>query len=1169
MSGLGGEKDRWGEMSIQLQDKYDNVTGDILLSAGVVAYLGAFISQYRETAVSEWAALLQQRGITCSSNFSLRDTLGDPVQIRSWVINKLPNDAFSIENSIMLFTSKSRWPLMIDPQGQANRWVKKMEEENQLKIVKQNQPTFVRTIENAIQFGAPVLLENVPEFIDPILDSVLLKQIIRVGSMCTIRLGDNTVEYDPKFRLYITTKLANPHYPPELCVKVNLLNFMATEEGLQDQMLGVLVTKEKPELEAQREQLVLEDAENKKQLKEIEDKILYLLKHAEGNILDDSVLIDALGDSKKMGRKIEEKVKIAEQTQARIANVREGYNPVAFQSSQLFFCISDLSNVDPMYQYSLEWFISLFELAVDNAPQSTVLDERLESLKSTFLDSLYRNVCRSLFEKDKLLFSFLLTLKVLLGRKDLNPLEIRFFLQGNTTMDLPEPNPAPEWLSEKSWGDILALGNLHTFSSFVSHFKTNLSDWKSVSDAPENPSAVLDQILDEDEFDDFQKLCILRCLRLEAVGREIQSFVKKKMGGQYITPPPFDLASCYADSKCDTPLIFVLTPGADPMTQLYALADSLGFTQKLTSLSLGQGQGPKAERALEEASTRGTWVCLQNCHLSISWLPTLEKICEELSPENLHPEFRLWLTSEPSPYFPAYILQNGVKMTNEPPKGMRANLIGSFQTIDDEWFDGCVRKSEFKTMLYSLCFFHASVIERRKFGALGWNIQYVFSTPDLRITMDQLRIFLDSLKPEDPIPYPALSYLAGECNYGGRVTDDKDRRCIMNILSDFYTGDIHNEDYTFSPSGTYILPDNSGTLVDFKEFISDLPINEGPEVFGLSDNANITCELQETNTLLITALSLQPRATGGEGKSWDEQLSELSRDIEDKLPPQFDLERALLDFPVLYEESMNTVLTQELLRFNRLTERVKATLKDVQKAIKGEVVMSSELEDMGNSIVMGQVPELWSAVGYPSLKPLGSWTQDLLERLVFLGDWMNAGTSPCVYWISGFFFTQAFITGTLQNYARKHNIPIDEVAFDFKVMTEKEMKKADDTKPEDGAYIRGLFMEGAKWDGTRRAIGESDPRVLFVSMPYIHLTPNHKDLVPVVKGVAEHFTGDPLGTAHVYMCPVYKTSLRQGALSTTGHSTNFVMFIRIPMSKEHDQKHWIKRGVAMLTQLDS
>lgn len=119
-------------------DVFPFCPGDITLSSGVIAYMGAFTSSFREQAVSQWARLLGAKNIPCSENFRLETTLGDAVKIRGWVIDKLPNDSFSIDNAIMLFES-NRWPLMIDPQGQANKWVKKREVDNQLKVVKQNQ----------------------------------------------------------------------------------------------------------------------------------------------------------------------------------------------------------------------------------------------------------------------------------------------------------------------------------------------------------------------------------------------------------------------------------------------------------------------------------------------------------------------------------------------------------------------------------------------------------------------------------------------------------------------------------------------------------------------------------------------------------------------------------------------------------------------------------------------------------------------------------------------------------------------------------------------------------------------------------------------------------------------------------------------------------------------
>ena len=227
--------------------------------------------------------------------------------------------------------------------------------------------------------------------------------------------------------------------------------------------------------------------------------------------------------------------------------------------------------------------------------------------------------------------------------------------------------------------------------------------------------------------------------------------------------------------------------------------------------------------------------------------------------------------------------------------------------MEEEWFESCSKPAIFKKLLFGLSFLHATVIERRKFGPLGWNVKYVFSGPDLAISMDQLLIFLEELEEGAEVPYAALAYLAGECNYGGRCTDDKDRRCLVNIISEFYAPHILNDDHKFSPSGIYYAPPE-GNLQSYRDYISTLPFSEGPEVFGLHDNANISCAVAETNELLDTMQSLQPQTGGGAGKSWDEILAELSVDIEHKIPGKYDIEVALLDFPVLYEECMNTVL---------------------------------------------------------------------------------------------------------------------------------------------------------------------------------------------------------------------------------------------------------------------
>ncbi|VTJ64641.1 Hypothetical predicted protein, partial [Marmota monax] len=251
-------------------------------------------------------------------------------------------------------------PLMIDPQGQANKWIKNSEKENQLSVIKLSDSDYIRTLENCIQFGTPLLLENVGEELDPSLEPLLLRQTFKQGGLDCIRLGEVIIEYSFDFKFYITTKLRNPHYMPELATKVSLLNFMITPEGLEDQLLGIVVAKERPELEEERNALILQSAANKKQLNDIETKILETLSSSEGNILEDESAIKVLDSAKMMSNEITKKQQIAEKTELKIAESREGYRPIAKHSSVLFFSIADLANIDPMYQYSLIWFVNLY-----------------------------------------------------------------------------------------------------------------------------------------------------------------------------------------------------------------------------------------------------------------------------------------------------------------------------------------------------------------------------------------------------------------------------------------------------------------------------------------------------------------------------------------------------------------------------------------------------------------------------------------------------------------------------------------------------------------------------------------------------------------------------------------------------------------------------------------
>lgn len=1147
IGGLGGEKERWTQAANTLQNTYDNLMGDVLISAGVIAYLGPFTSAFRDSSTEDWIKLCKAKSIPCSENFSLSKTLGEPIKIQAWNIAGLPKDSFSIDNGVIVANSR-RWPLMIDPQSQANRWVKNSEKDNKLSVIKLTDGDYMRTLENCITFGNPLLLENVGEELDPSLEPLLLKQTFKQTGVEMIRLGDNVIEYSSDFRFYITTKLRNPHYLPELSTKVSLLNFMITPEGLEDQLLGIVVAKERPELEEERQQLIITSAANKKQLKEIEDKILHTLSASEGNILEDESAIQVLDSSKILSDEISKKQKVAEETEKKIDTTRMGYRPIARHSAILFFSLTDLPNIDPMYQYSLTWFVNLFIMSIHDSNRSKILERRLRYLSDHFSFQLYDNVARSLLAKHKLVFSFLLCANLLLARGDLDQQEFMFFLTGGIGLENKRKNPAPSWFMDKSWDELCRLSDLKAYKKFREHFEKNSAKWKEYYDAKEPHKMDLPDSW-QSQLNDFQRMIVMRIFRPDKIVLAINDFVMEKLGKKFVEPPPFDLAKSYNDSNPCTPLIFILSPGADPTMSLLKFADDKGFGgNKFNSISLGQGQGPIAARMISQAKEEGSWVMLQNCHLAVSWMTAMEKICEDFAPENTHQDFRLWLTSYPSDKFPVTVLQNGVKMTNEPPTGLRQNLLQSYlnDPISDEvFFAGCPGKeANFEKLLFSLCFFHALTQERRKFGPLGWNIAYGFNESDLRISIRQLQMFINEY---DEVPFDAISYMTGECNYGGRVTDDWDRRCLRTMLDDFYNPMVIAEPkYKFSPSGVYYVPPK-GTYESYIEFIKALPITQHPEVFGMHENVDISRELQDVKLLFDSVLLTQGGSGGGGGGKTDDTLSGIATDVLSKLPKDFDIERATKKYPVVYNESMNTVLVQEMERFNRLLGIIRSSLQNLQKAIKGLVVMSADLESLAHNLLIGKQPGMWAKRSYPSLKPLGSYVTDFLDRLKFLQDWYDSGKPP-QFWISGFFFTQAFLTGVMQNYARRYTIPIDKLGFDFEILRHDKVEGS----PEDGAYVYGLFLDGARWDREKGMLEEQLPKVLNDPVPMIWLRP---DLMEKIDSSDAR-----------YKCPVYKTSERKGVLSTTGHSTNFVLPILLPTSRP--VQHWIKRGCALLCQLD-
>ena len=279
-------------------------------------------------------------------------------------------------------------------------------------------------MENAIRNGSSILVEDVGEVLDPTLDPVLQKNLIEQGAgRYSLRIGDQDIDYDTNFRMFLTTKLPNPHYLPEISIKTTLINFTVTTQGLEEQLLGDVVKKEQPKIEKKKTELMIATVKDQKSLKQAEDTILSSLSDTKGNILDNPEIIETLKNSKKLSLEISERMLRAEENKKEVEEAFQQYQTVAVRGTILYFVIADLALIDPMYQYSLAYFARLFNTVIDNSPKADNVQERIGILLTSITDFVFMNVCRGLFNAHKLIFSFLITSQMLRKQGDINDSE--------------------------------------------------------------------------------------------------------------------------------------------------------------------------------------------------------------------------------------------------------------------------------------------------------------------------------------------------------------------------------------------------------------------------------------------------------------------------------------------------------------------------------------------------------------------------------------------------------------------------------------------------------------------------------------------------------------------------------------------------------------------------
>ncbi|XP_057572498.1 dynein axonemal heavy chain 9 [Hippopotamus amphibius kiboko] len=1135
VGGLASENVRWAEAVQNFKQQERKLCGDILLTAAFISYLGFFTKKYRQSLMDgTWRPYLSQLQVPIPVTPTLDPLrmLTDDADEATWQNEGLPADRMSMENATILLSCE-RWPLMVDPQLQGIKWIKNKYGED-LRVTQVGRKGYLQTIEHALEAGEVVLIENLEESIDPVLGPLLGREVIKKGRF--IKIGDKECEYSPQFRLILHTKLANPHYQPELQAQTTLINFTVTRDGLEDQLLAAVVSMERPDLEQLKSDLTKQQNGFKITLKTLEDNLLSRLSLASGNFLGETALVENLEITKQTAAEIEKKVQEAKVTEVKINKAREHYRPAAARASLLYFIMNDLGRIHPMYQFSLKAFSIVFRKAVGKAAPGESLKERVANLIDSITFSVYQYTTRGLFECDKLTYLAQLTFQILLVKQEVSAAELDLLLRSPVQTGVTSP---VEFISHQAWGGIKALSSMEEFYNLDRDIEGSTKSWKKFveSECPEKEK--LPQEWKNKTA--LQRLCVMRAVRPDRMTYALRDFIEEKLGSKYVVGRALDFAVSFEESGPATPMFFILSPGVDPLKDVESQGKKLGYTfnnRNFHNVSLGQGQEVVAEAALDLAAKKGHWVILQNIHLVAKWLGTLEKKLEEHS-ESSHPEFRVFISAEPAPspeghIIPQGILENSIKITNEPPTGMHANLHKALDNFTQDTLEMCSREMEFKSILFALCYFHAVVAERRKFGPQGWNRSYPFNTGDLTISVNVLYNFLEA---NAKVPYDDLRYLFGEIMYGGHITDDWDRRLCRTYLEEFIKPEMLEGELSLAPG--FPLPGNMDYSAYHQYIDAELP-PESPYLYGLHPNAEIGFLTQTSEKLFRTVLEMQPRDSqpgDGAGAAREEKVKAVLEEILERVMDEFNI--AELTARAEERTPYVVVALQECERMNILTREVRRSLRELSLGLKGELTVTSDMENLQNALYLNTVPEPWARLAYPSTAGLAAWFLDLLNRIKELEAWTGDFVMPSTVWLTGFFNPQSFLTAIMQSTARKNEWPLDQMALQCDVT--KRDREAFRSPPREGAYIYGLFMEGARWDAQAGIITEGKLKELTAPMP-----------VMFIKAIP----ADKQDCRSVYPCPVYKTCQRGPTYVWTFHLK----------TKEKPSK-WVLAGVALLLQV--
>ncbi|KAL4440929.1 hypothetical protein ABPG74_009342 [Tetrahymena malaccensis] len=1059
---LGDEKVRWEAQAQSIEKEFKSFPVESLLAAGFTIYLSENDENQREKAIQEW------KQMTKSQTFNYLKFLSSEGQMLKWKSEGLPGDSLSLENSVMIFHS-SKTPLLIDPNTQATEWLKK--NLGTIEVLNQQDPKFSNQLELSVLFGKTLLIQELDK-IEPILVPILRKDLVHQGPRWVVMIGDKYVNYNENFKLYLCTRNSGIEINANTSALVSIINYTVTKSGLEGKLLSIIINHEQPDLEKRKQELLENEEKLKIQLEELEKTLLEELASSTGNILENSVLIESLNQTKQKSQTIEVSLKESTKLQENLDQQREVYRNLAVKGAQLFISIGDLKKINNMYRFSLNYFIKLFKICLNVKEQFPNMQAKLQFCAVNLNRIIFNNIASSLFKHDRLMFGLHIVHDIYPEYFQQNEWD---FLLGNTALAIESNLQIPKWANPECKDQYAVFVN--SFGKLCNNINFNDREWEQWSKELQCervfPQAYASKLTH------FQKVLFVQVFRPERLQSSLNDFVCQSLQISSISGNPFSFNSIYQhETSTQTPALFVVSPGSDPSAELEEYAEQQIGRENFQEMSMGGNQNDIALEKLREAANKGYWLCLKNLHLVTAWLPILEKELKTLTP---HQNFRLWLTTEAHIKFPAILLETCYKVSYESPPGLKKNVERIYSSWSPQYIaKGSAQRAQ---LLFLLAWFHAILQERRTYIPQGWSKFYEFSYGDLRAGTQIIEGLVQDTQ-QKGISWETLYGLFENAIYGGRIDEAFDMRVLRSYIELYFNNNILKGSARIPTGDT--MPQTTN-LPDYLAIVKKMSETDTPSIFGLP--LNIDKAVQRYNTQqVISNLKIIMQASAEDLKfdkeKWQKQLGTIIN-LWKNLYKQF---REGSGLPQIKPQNLTSTdpiesfVYLEASSAYQMLEKIESSIEGLNKVLFGNGLLTSEIQATGMELMLGNVPEKWSKV-WEGPDNANSWLKGFCSRVYQLKKWVETLRSGSLLDsplnLSDLFHPEIFLNALRQKTARKISKPLN----DLKIVTSFDQSKISTAIT---IKIKHLLLQGCQINQGHLVDGAQDlPE--FVQLPELYI----------------------------------------------------------------------------------